>query len=201
MLQEAQKLFNGDSEGFTLVREGHFALSSGLHTSRYVDVKQAMSATPVRKRIAREMALPFSQSGVQIVMGSGSDGALLASAVADMSHFSEDWWNCAWTVKEEGVLFIPDRAKDFVRNRRVLLVDDVLTTGKTLGDLKVLVEAEGGQVVGSAVVCRRGMDIFPDVHSAFVVSGDEYEAVKAEDCELCKQGLPVDEVFGHPELL
>jgi orotate phosphoribosyltransferase len=81
---------------------------------------------------------------------------------------------------------------------KVLLVDDILRTGKKLTELKRLVESNGADVVGLAVVVYQPMPDTPDFDPLpfyYLAKLDANYYRNAEVCELCRQGIPSEQVW------
>ena len=86
---------------------------------------------------------------------------------------------------------------DIKPGEKVLLVDDILRTGQKLSELKTLVESQGGEVVGLAVVIYQP---FPDpirfdpLPFYYLAQLDQVYYKDAAACDQCKRGVPVEKV-------
>jgi orotate phosphoribosyltransferase len=95
----------------------------------------------------------------------------------------------------------PLRLRQFLEpepGEKVLLVDDILRTGRRLTDLKNLVETNGGEVVGIAVVIYEpapGVATFDPLPFYYLAKLDGGYSKDAASCELCKLGVPVTKVW------
>src|ERR1700735_1468372 len=84
------------------------------------------------------------------------------------------------------------------RGEKVLLVDDIMRTGNRLSELKTLVESQGGEVVGLAVVIYQP---YPDARKFdplpfyFLAQLNQAYYKNAAACDLCKRGVPVEKVY------
>ena len=87
----------------------------------------------------------------------------------------------------------------FLPGRRVLVVEDVLTTGGSAKKVVELARAAGGKVIGLGVLCNRG-GVTPhdvgDVPQLFALTNIPLEVWMEGDCPLCKQGVPVNTDIG-----
>ena len=86
----------------------------------------------------------------------------------------------------------------YLRGKKVLLVDDIFRSGRKLSELKKLVEANGGEVVGLAVIVYQPTPKSPsfgDLPLYYLAKLDGRYSDNAESCDLCKQGLPLDSVW------
>jgi orotate phosphoribosyltransferase len=81
---------------------------------------------------------------------------------------------------------------------KVLLVDDILRTGKKLTELRRMVESNGAEVVGLAVIIYQPTPRTPDFSPLpfyYLAKLDASYAMDARSCELCKRGVPVEKVW------
>jgi orotate phosphoribosyltransferase len=83
--------------------------------------------------------------------------------------------------------------------KRVLAVEDVLTTGKSLKQVVDLAQAHGGHVIGAGAICNRGGITAEELGSPFLRSVFDVPLLSwgAEDCPLCKDHVPVNTKLGH----
>ena len=183
-------------------RSGHFVLTSGLHGDSYV-LKDAMYAhTRETSQMCREMAERFKNAGIEAVIGPAIGAAVMAQWVA--FHLSEITGREVYGVyadKDGDGGFIIKRGYDkIIAGKRVLVVEDLTTTG---GSIKKVVDAArdtGANVVGAVVICNRG-----EVKKEDIGSPDEFislvnielEQWPESDCDLCKKNIPVNTDVGH----
>ena len=103
-----------------------------------------------------------------------------------------------WAEAEEGSNELRFRQYlEQVPGEKVLLVDDILRTGRKLGELKALLEAKGAQVMALAVVIYQPTPRTPDFSPLPLYYLAKMEATYYRDapsCELCRQGLPCETV-------
>lgn len=162
---------------------GHFQLSSGLHSERYVQCAQLLQH-PVHAEFAcRALAEAIAQP-VDVVAGPALGGVIVAHEVARAlgvrSVFCE---------RKEGVMQLR-RGFGFAPGERVLVVEDVITTGLTVEEAIACVRAAGGNVVAVAsLVDRSGGQIDFGVPFTAVLPLS-VEAFGADQCPLCASGVP-----------
>jgi orotate phosphoribosyltransferase len=167
------------------LRTGHFVLTSGRHSDSYVQCARILEDPALTTRLAREAVhrLP-SDLQVDVVAAPAVGGLIIGFAVAQALGvrfiFSE---------REQGAMVFR-RSFEVSANTRVLVVEDVVTTGGSVAEVISLVEAAGGTVVGVVSLIDRGGD------KAF--SADfwpllrlEVESWAADSCSLCAQNVPV----------
>ena len=184
---EAEKLLR---EAGALL-EGHFQLTSGKHSSRYVE-KFRLLEQPAQTEALCRMIADWSHSvSPQVVCGPTTGGIIISYEVARIlgtrSIFAE---------KNEGG---PGRSfqRGFVISpgERVLVVDDVLTTGGSIRDVIQAVKGLGGEVVGVAVLVDRAggrtdFGVLPK-KDFFACLALEIPAYEASECPLCRDGVPL----------
>jgi orotate phosphoribosyltransferase len=180
-----------------ILRDGHFVYTSGRHGSAYVN-KDAIYTHPGEVSfLCRAIALEFRGRSVEVVASPAIGGVVLAQWTA------YQLWPEALAIyaeRDDAGGFRLRRGYDRVAaGRRVLVVDDVLTTGRSLRGVVGAVAAAGGTIVGAACLVNRGGVTAEDVGStAGLVSlaAIDLESYAAEDCPLCRAGRPIDAHVG-----
>lgn len=131
--------------------EGHFLLASGYHSALYLEKFQVLQFPPYVERLCREIAERFATDEVQVVIGPTTGGVLLAYEVAKhlgtRGIFAERG--------DDGQGRVLRRGFEIRAGERVLIVDDILTTGGSVRDTVELVEGYGGNLVGVGVLADR----------------------------------------------
>jgi len=180
---EAEKLLR---EAGALL-EGHFQLTSGKHSARYVE-KFRLLEQPVQTEALCRMIAEWSRGvSPQVVTGPTTGGIIISYEVARMlgtrSIFAE---------KNEGA---PGRSfqRGFViePGERVLVVDDVLTTGGSVREVIDAVKSLGGVVAGVAVLVDRAGGRTDFGTPFFACLALDIPAYEAADCPLCRDGVPL----------
>lgn len=167
------------------IQEGHFLLSSGMHSSHYVQCALLLQYPAVTERVCAALAAPFRAEGVQVVVGPAVGAVVLAYETARQLGA-----RALWAERSEGRMALR-RTFSLQPGERVLVVEDVVTTGGSAKEVAVLAERAGAVVVGvSAVVDRSGgahglrWRFEPLVRL-------EVEAYLPPLCPLCREGLPL----------
>ncbi len=169
------------------VLEGHFKLTSGRHSNTYFEKFQVLQYPEYTVRLCRLMADHFRDQKVELVAGPTTGGVILSFEVARQLGVRGIF---AETVGDE---------RRFLRGfrvgpgERVLVVDDVLTTGGSIRQVIDAVRRAGGEPIGVAVLVDRtggkvdfGLPFFACVE--LVVPSYE-----ASECPLCRDGVPLTE--------
>jgi orotate phosphoribosyltransferase len=172
-----------------VVSSGHFVLSSGLHSDEYWEKFRLLEWPRVTERLCQEIAALYEGAMVGAVIGPTTGGALLAQEVARQLGT-----RC---LLAEPALVNGGRElrRGFTlhQSERVLIVDDVLTTGLSLRETLSAVERFQPAVVGIEVLIDRsggtaaGQFGVP-CHALLTVSARSYEP---GECPLCAEGMPL----------
>jgi orotate phosphoribosyltransferase len=176
----------------------HILLRSGRHTSEYVAKALATTEPTFTEGLGDIIAAHFGRLSVDLVLTTGYGAGLLGHCVA-RSHpgrprfiFAVKARTAAGTTE---VVLAPEYRAFFAEGGRVLLVEDLLTTGSTVTQLIRLVEGMGGQVVGIGAIWRRSADLKFRYPLFTVVSRDLPTYAPAE-CPMCRQGMPLNRPIG-----
>lgn len=183
------------------LRSGHFEYPSGLHSKDYVNVPLAMryyqNARTLGVALSRKVRSHTelrAMIGDLSIVAPASGGIPVAYAVCEALRASQVYW-----AERDG----PDQPLHYragvseKKGEKVLLVDDILRTGRRLTELKQLVEDSGDQVVGMAVMIYQpnpetpSFEPLPFFHLA-QLHGKYY--LDAARCELCRAGIPLEKV-------
>lgn len=131
--------------------EGHFLLASGYHSAVYLEKFQVLQHPLHVETLCREIAARFAGADVDVVLGPTTGGMLLAYEVAKhlgtRSLYAERG--------DDGKGRVLRRGFEIREGERVLVVDDILTTGGSVRDTIEIVEAASAVLVGVAVLADR----------------------------------------------
>ncbi|MCZ2147757.1 MAG: phosphoribosyltransferase [Bryobacterales bacterium] len=184
------------------LRHGHFVYPSGLHANEYLQVALAMRHYEHLKTLSvglsrKVRANPELRAMIPelSVVAPGGGGVPVAYGICEALRSKQVYW--AEAECEGGPLRL---RQYFVQSpgEKVLLVDDIFRTGRKLGQLKSLVESNGGEVVGMAVIIYQPTPKTPDFGDLPLYYLARLEARYSNDadtCELCAKGLPVETVW------
>jgi len=168
-----------------VIREGHFLLTSGLHSPLYWEKFRILQYPAYTEKICRRIIRHFKSRAVDVVAGPTTGGIILAFEVARQmgvrSIFAE----------KEGEKRVFRRDFEFNAGERVLIVDDILTTGSSIRGTIDAVIRLGGVVIGVGVLVDRstdGVDFNVPLFSCLRVPTVVYPA---ESCPLCAAGVPL----------
>ena len=184
------------------IKKGHFVYSSWRHGTIFVDAKALFDDSKAISWLCRQIAERFKSSAVNSVTGPAKGGVVIASRVAEcLSSFYSRKVAFVPTEKKAGDnFFIRPAFRRRISNKRVLVVDDVLTTGGSAQKVTDIVRALGGNVVGLGALYNRGEEIprgAIDVVDFFATVNVSYQSWSENECPLCKNRVPVNLDFGR----
>lgn len=168
------------------VKKGHFQLTSGRHSDTYIQCARVLENPTLTNKLAQEAVdrLPDDLK-IDLVASPAVGGILFGFAMAAALKV-----NMVFSERKEGTMVFR-RNFEIPQGARVLVCEDVVTTGGSVKEVCDLVEKAGGTVVGVVSLIDRGGD------RAF--SHDFYPLIQMptpswapDECALCKQEVPID---------
>lgn len=168
------------------IMEGHFLLTSGLHSPRYVEKFNVLQKPVYTEKLCRAMAEKFKDANIETVVGPVTGGILLAhetgKALGTRAIFTE---------RENGKMTFR-RGFTLHEGERVLIVEDIVTTGGSIREVIDVVKEHGGIPVAVSMLVDRsgGKATFGDVPSTALLHMN-VQTYKPEECPLCKAGIPM----------
>lgn len=168
------------------IMEGHFLLTSGLHSPRYVEKFNVLQKPVYTEKLCRAMAEKFKDANIETVVGPVTGGILLAhetgKALGTRAIFTE---------RENGKMTFR-RGFTLHEGERVLIVEDIVTTGGSIREVIDVVKEHGGIPVAVSMLVDRsgGKATFGDVPSTALLHMD-VQTYKPDECPLCKAGIPM----------
>jgi orotate phosphoribosyltransferase len=174
------------------LRRGHFLLKSGRHSDRYLEKFAVLQYPRLAVEIGRRLAEALATNDPTLVVGPTTGGVLLAFETARQLEQSLGH-------QVRGVFAEPmERGRRGLRrgwpvsvDDRIVLVDDILTTGASLFETVAAVRTAGGEPLAAAVIVDRSTEPV-DLGSPITALGRiEIASWKAEACPLCESGVPL----------
>lgn len=170
------------------LKEGHFVLSSGRHSDQYIEKFDLLRQPKATSEVCRVIADRFGGHGIDVVVGPTTGGVILAFEVARqlgvVAAFAERSAN-----SDAGREF--RRGTTFSSGARVLVVDDILTTGGSVRETLGALASHPVEVAGIAVLVDRsgGEADFGVPYIALATM--DIATWGVADCPLCRRGEPV----------
>jgi orotate phosphoribosyltransferase len=173
--------------------EGHFVLSSGLHSDRYIQCALVLQHPKVAEQLCAELALKLRQVNPSVVAAPALGGVIVAHEVARALGT-----RALFTERQEGVMTLR-RGFSLSPDEPTLVVEDVITTGGSTRETMKCVEDAGGKVVGvGALIDRSGGKADLGVPKATLVTL-KVQNYDPKDCPLCKSGIPAIKPGSRPK--
>lgn len=179
------------------LKQGHFVLSSGRHSGQYIEKFDLLRQPRATSAVCASIAERFEDDGIDVVVGPTTGGILLAFEVARQLGVQAAY---AERVSAESSAREFRRGTVFRSGARILVVDDILTTG---GSVRETLDALGGQsvqVIGVALLIdRSGGTVAFNVPLTALATLD-IETWDADGCPLCEAGVPLVKPGTTPRL-
>lgn len=188
-----QKTAEGIFRETGVLHEGHFRLTSGRHSSQYMQCGRVFEQAGKAEILCRAVAELFREDKPDVVVGPALGAMLMAYEVSRhlgcRNMFAE---------RHDGNMTLR-RGFVLAPGTSVLVVEDTVTTGGTVREVVALCAEHGARVVGvGAIVDRSGGKADFGVPFRAVYSAN-IESWEAESCPLCKQGIPCVKPGSRPE--
>jgi orotate phosphoribosyltransferase len=183
------------------LRDGHFEYPNGIHANEFLQVALSMRYYQTAKILSVGLSrLLRANTDIRVmipelsVVAPATGGLPVAYGICEALHAHQVYWSERENADET------QHFRQFLNikpGEKVLLVDDILRTGRKLTELKRLVEQQGGEVVALAVVVYQpypGALQFDPLPFYYLAKLDAVYADNAASCDLCKRGVPVTKV-------
>jgi len=184
------------------LRDGHFEYTNGLHSNEYLQVPLAMRYYQHARmlsvglsRLLRENPEIRAIVPELSIVCPANAGLPVAYGVCEALRARQVYW------AEREETGQPLRFRQFLEqhpNEQVVLVDDILRSGRKLQEMKDLLESNGARVVGLAVVIYqpnpRTRD-FGELPLYYLARLNASYYADAAHCDLCKAGVPIQKVW------
>lgn len=173
--------------------EGHFQLSSGLHSPNYMQCARVLQHPAHCERFCKDLAAKLTAFKPDVVFAPALGGILvgyeLARQLGVRSIFAE---------RVDGAMTLR-RGQDLFKGERVVLCEDVVTTGKSIREIEVLANEIGAEVVALACIVDRSAGNWK--HRLPLTSLLQMDLVtyQPDACPMCQQGLELVKPGSRPK--
>lgn len=165
-----------------VLQEGHFLLTSGRHSNKYMQCAKLFRNTKYSEELCAALAEQFMDDKIDVVIGPALGAVQMAYEVSRTigceNFFAE---------RDNGVMSLR-RGFAFEAGQRVLVVEDVVTTGGSVREVINIVKEQGGIVAGVGVIVDRtggNIDFGAPLKAVISVKIESWEA---DSCPLCESG-------------
>ena len=180
--------------------DDHFLLPSGHHAPEFIDKTLVTTEPSFTEGLGAIIAKHFAQWPADVVLSTGPGALILAHCVARALPGRP-----LLVYATKGVMGprrrvrLPDEFSRFIaRGTKVLVVEDLITTGETIKLLIRMVEEAGGSVIGIGCLWQRNSKIRLPGEVFSLVTRD-FPTYKPQNCALCQQGVPLNTEFARAE--
>jgi len=169
------------------IQKGHFKLTSGVHSDTYIQCAQVMQYPGFMHNLCSELGRKFRGEDIDVIVGPAIGGIIISHVMAQVLG---PWVRAIFTERENSKMTLR-RSFEIKKNEKVLVVEDVTTTGGSVREVIDIVKERRGQVVGIGVLIDRSggrIDFGVKMKSLLTLDIKSYQP---EECPLCKKGVPV----------
>lgn len=165
--------------------EGHFKLSSGLHSSQYLQCARVLEDPRIAERVCGALAGMFRQDKPSVVVAPALGGIIVSYEVARSlgvrGVFSE---------RVDGKMCLR-RGFALSKKDRALIVEDVITTGKSTKEVIEVVKETGAEIIGVGSIADRSEQTIKFGAPFKSLVKIDIITYKPEDCPMCKKKIPL----------
>lgn len=165
--------------------EGHFLLSSGKHSNRYCQCAKVLQYADKAEKVLSVVKEKLENANIEcdLVAGPAMGGVIVAYELGRQLEKP-----AIFTERENGEMTLR-RGFEIKKGQKVIITEDVVTTGKSFKEAAKVIEEHGGEVV--AVICMVDRTVGKVIeYPMFSAVKLEIETHDADNCPLCKDGIP-----------
>lgn len=162
--------------------EGHFLLSSGRHSDRYCQCAKLLQYPDRAEKVIAEITKQVKNLNIDMVVGPAMGGIIVAYELGRQLGVP-----AIFTERVDNIMCLR-RGFEVKNGMRLLISEDVVTTGKSSLETIEVLKAYGAEIVGVACIADRSNGSFP--YPVFSATKLDIQSWEADECPLCKQGLP-----------
>lgn len=165
-----------------VLQEGHFILTSGRHSKRFMQTAQVLQYANITEKLCSSLAEGFQNEKIDIVISPAVGGILVGYEISKILGVRN-----IFCERENGEMKLR-RGFKIDQGARALVVEDVVTTGGSVKEVISVIEEAGGTIVGIGVLVDRSngtVDFGYPLRSLLSIAIESYQA---DECPLCKRG-------------
>lgn len=163
--------------------DGHFILSSGLHSSKYLQCALALQYPADAEKFGRAIAEKFADAGIETVASPAIGGLIIGYAVAAALNV-----RFIWTERQDGIMTLR-RGFSVRRDEKILVVEDVITTGGSTRECIEALEKHGAKVVAAASIIDRSNGTADVGVPRISLAALDVPAYSPDECPMCAEGV------------
>ncbi|MGM0606953.1 MAG: phosphoribosyltransferase family protein [Candidatus Muiribacteriota bacterium] len=167
------------------ITEGHFELKDGKHTPLYIRMPVALQHPDIVSDFAEQLSSKYFEEKIDVVISPAVSGVVLGQEIAKKLEIRHIYMEPAGDA-----MFLKSGFKIF-SGENVLIVDDVINTGKNIKAVMKKVKEVGGKVTGVACIVDRAvkkLKIKPEIKHLLAL---RLPVFAPEKCDLCREKKPL----------
>ncbi|MBM3421843.1 MAG: orotate phosphoribosyltransferase [Chlorobi bacterium] len=166
--------------------EGHFRLTSGRHSNTYFQCAKVLQHPEHLSLICSRIAEHFRDAGISTVISPAIGGIVVGTEAGRQLGVKT-----IFAERKDGAMTIR-RGFSIAEGERVLVIEDVITTGGSVAEVIALIEAAGATLAGVGSVVDRSSGKVRLAENQFSVLTMDVVSYDPEECPLCKAGIPIE---------
>ncbi len=169
------------------IQKGHFKLTSGVHSDAYIQCAQIMQYPEFIHNLCSELGKKFRGDNIDVIVGPAIGAIIMAHVMAMVLG---PWVRAVFTERENGKMTLR-RSFEIKKGEKVLVVEDITTTGSSVREVIDIVKSRQAEVVGvGALIDRSGgkVDFGIRYEKLLTIKMNTYEP---DNCPLCKNKIPI----------
>lgn len=160
--------------------EGHFLLSSGKHSNKYVQCAKVLRFPQYAKDVLSTVVEQIKDLDIDLVVGPAMGGVIVSYELGRQLEKE-----AVFTERKDGIMQLR-RGFEVKEGAKIIIAEDVVTTGKSTIETKKALELLGGKIIGVACIAdRTNNDIGMPIYSAIKL---DIQVHDAENCPICNEG-------------
>jgi orotate phosphoribosyltransferase len=165
--------------------EGHFQLTSGLHSTVYLQCARVLQFPEKAESFGKAIAEQFLGKGIKLVASPAIGGLIIGHEVAKAlgARF-------IWTEREDGAMTLR-RGFTVEPGEKTLVVEDVITTGGSTRETIDALKTAGADVIGAASIIDRSSGTVDVGVTRIALASIRVNSVEASVCDACQLGEPL----------
>jgi orotate phosphoribosyltransferase len=165
------------------ILKGHFLLSSGMHSDTYIQCAKVFENPRIAEHLCASLSRMWADEGFDVVAGPAYGGIILAYELARQLGIRSLF------LERLDARFTLRRGFKISRGERVLVAEDVITTGGSVMEVIDVLSTLGAKIAGIASLVHRGDQDLPYPHRYLVRI--RLPLYRSQDCPMCKDTIPL----------
>lgn len=181
---------------YNALLEGHFLLSSGLHSNRYIQCALVLQYPEIAEQISMLLFEEIRNNTnlwqqVDVIVAPALGGIIIGHEIARVIRtFSQKQVRFIFTERDDNGKMTLRRNFEINSSDKVAIVEDVVTTGKSTSEVIEVVKSFGGEILFLCSIFNRS-DNINFTYPYYFLSKVEVNNYYPDDCPLCKQNIPL----------